>query len=152
MKNMKILIALFWIIFTSSTLAYADVKPSQHPIIWTAVFSHVMPNKSNITMDYCQSHTPTVMVTTISQITSKTGVQALNGIWVKYLSYKTIEKDGLFFNLVNAVISGKDKDGKPWSTPMKLYEQTLTPVGVTYTVWSTPDCKGTFLGTPTALK
>jgi len=120
-------------------------------IVWTAVFSNVMPVNASVSQAYCSQHTPTVMVTTIDQITSKEGVKALNGIIVRYLSYKEIAKDHLNFNIVDAVISGKDESGKTWSTPMKLYEQTLNPVDVTYTVWSTPYCKGTFLGTPTSL-
>ena len=130
------------------SIASADQNPK---IIWTAVFSNATPLKASITQDYCNQHTPSVMVTTIDQITSKEGVKALNGIVVRYLSYKEIEKDHLNFNIVDAIISGKEKDGKIWSSPMKLYEQTLNPVDVTYTVWSTPYCKGTFLGTPTTL-
>lgn len=53
--------------------------------------------------------------------------------------------------VVNAVIRGKNKSGKKWSQSMKLYEQTLSATGVTYTVWSTDDCKGTFVGRPTVI-
>lgn len=115
-------------------------------VIWTAVFSNMTPIKSNITSDYCIKHTPSVIVTTIDQITSEKGVDGLNGVNIRYLSYKTIEKDHLYFNIVNAIVRGKD-----WQEPMKLYEQTLAPVAVTYTTWSTPSCKGTFLGTPTLI-
>ncbi len=142
---MKILIAIIMLI-SVTTIANAN------QIIWTAVFSNSSPIKPNVSLEYCKSHIPTVMVTTIKQITSKEGVMALNGINVRYLSYKTEKKDDLYFNLVNAMISGKDAEGKSWSAPMKLYEQTLSEVGVTWTVWSTPECKGTFLGTPTLTK
>ena len=134
-----------------SNLANASESGVKREILWTAVFSNITPLNPDITQTYCDQHTPTVMVTTIDQITSKNGVRALNGIMVKYLSYKTIEKDHLYFNIVNATVSGKDENGKTWATPMKLYEQTLVPVGVTYTTWSTPYCKGTFLGTPTVV-
>jgi hypothetical protein len=132
-------------------IAYASENSEKPEVLWTAVFSNVMPLNSGISQAYCDQHTPTVMVTTIDQITSKNGVKALNGVTVRYLSYKTLEKDHLYFNIVNATISGNDKTGKPWFTPMRLYEQTLNLVDVTYTTWSTPYCKGTFLGTPTKL-
>jgi hypothetical protein len=139
----------YLILFAISNIAY----PAENKqIIWTAVFSKAIPVRSNISQDYCDQHTPTVMVTTIDQITSKAGVRALNGVVVRYLSYKEIEKDHLNFNIVDATISGQDKNGKRWSSTMKLYEQTLNPVDITYTVWSTPYCKGTFLGTPTTVK
>lgn len=131
--------------------AYASESGVKREILWTAVFSNITPLNPDITQAYCDEHTPSVMVTTIDQITSKTGVKALNDIIVRYLSYKTIEKDHLYFNIVNATIAGKDENGKAWTSPMKLYEQTLDPVGVTYTTWSTPYCKGTFLGTPTVV-
>lgn len=137
-------------IFTVSLLAQlAGAATKQPTVIWTAVFSNVTPTHAHVTHAYCRAHTPTVMVTTIKQITSKQGVRALNGVNVRYLSYDTVKKDDLYFNIVNAVVSGKNTNGSSWSTKMKLYEQTLSAVGVTYTVWSTKDCKGTFLGTPT---
>lgn len=125
-----------------------------HPpqVIWTAVFSDIVPINKSVSQAYCEARTPSVVVTTISQITSQRGIRALNGVRIRYLSYKTIKKNNLYFNLVSAVVSGKDAEGKPWAEPMKLYEQTLSPVAVTYTVWSTKHCKGTFLGTPTKLQ
>lgn len=116
-------------------------------VTWTAVFSNTMP-KAGVSQKFCDEHTPTVMVTTIGQITSKEGVKALNGVWVKYNSYVTHEKDGLYFNIVKAHVHGT-LNGKKWSEPMKLYEQTLSPTGVTNTVWATKYCKGKFLGTAT---
>lgn len=120
---------------------------SANKVIWTAVFSNMTPIKNNVSTDYCVQHTPSVIVTTIDQITSEKGVDALNGVNIRYLSYKTVVKDHLYFNIVNAIVRGKD-----WQEPMKLYEQTLAPVAVTYTTWSTPECKGSFLGTPTVVK
>lgn len=128
----------------ATTLSSAD----ETKVIWTAVFSDITPINPQVSQSYCDNHTPTVFVTTIEQITSKEGVTSLNGVNIRYLSYKTIEKDNLYFNIVDAVVSGKDNNGA-WSIPMKLYEQTLSMAGPTYTVWSTPKCKGTFLGTPT---
>ncbi len=140
---------LFSLLFTSTILA----KPQQPKIIWTAVFSHTTPRTKQVSKNYCVKHTPTVVVTTIEQITSKKGVRALNGIYLKYKNYKGIIKDGIRFNYVNATLSGQSKNG-PWSTPMKLYQQTLSKqdMGVTWVVWSTKYCKGMFLGTPTVIK
>ena len=135
-----------------AALTPALAKPLEKKVIWTAVFSNVMPARKNVTKNYCLSHTPTVMTTTIEQITRKSGVRALNGINIRYLSYKTQHKNHVYFNRVDAVISGKDNHDRTWSQPMKLYEQTLTPIGATYTVWSTKNCKGTFLGTPTVVQ
>jgi len=136
-------------LFTMTGISYASSHSGK--VIWTAVFSNFTPIRKGITNSYCKSHSPSVIVTTIKQITSKEGINGLNGVNIRYLSYKTVKKDNLYFNIVNAIVSGKTKQGKNWSEPMKLYEQTLSPVGVTYTVWSTPNCKGTFLGTPTVV-
>lgn len=140
MKKISLIAA---IIFYSSIV-------SAKTVTWTAVFDNITPRSENVTLEYCLEHTPTVMVTTVDQILSKEGVTSLNGLHVKYNSYKSTKKDGLLFNVVNATISGEDKDGK-WSTPMKMYQQTLSESdqGKTWVVWSTPQCKGTFIGTPT---
>ena len=145
----QIVVLLSALFFSSAVLA----SPQKSKIIWTAVFGHITPLTSQVSKSYCLSHTPTVVVTTIDQITSKKGVRALNGIYIKYKSYRGVIKHGIRFNYVNAIVSGRDKNG-PWSTPMTLYQQTLSEQdrGVTWVVWSTKDCKGMFLGTPTVVK
>lgn len=150
MRDLSKVVLILGLILISNPANASETGVKQE-VLWTAVFSNITPINPDITQAYCDEHTPTVMVTTIDQITSKNGVKALNGIMVRYLSYKTTEKDHLYFNIVNATISGKDENGKAWTSPMKLYEQTLDSVGVTYTTWSTPYCKGTFLGTPTVI-
>lgn len=129
------------------------IAQAQNQVIWTAVFSDVQPRTSNISYEFCLAHSPTVMVTTVSQVLSKKGVKSLNGIVVKYLSYKSHKKDGILFNTINAVVSGKDSKGN-WSSPMKMYQQTLSEKdqGKTWVVWSTPKCKGSFIGTPTIVQ
>lgn len=121
-------------------------------VIWTAVFENAMPRNTNISQQYCNSHTPSVIITNIKQITSNGGVKALNGVSIRYISYKGSDIDGLHFNLVKGKVFGIDKNGKAWQEPISLYEQTLSEVAKTWTVWSTPSCKGSFTGYPTILK
>lgn len=146
-KNLKYILA--GCALTISTNIFA----AGSKVIWTAVFGNIMPRNAHTSQEYCIAHTPTVMVTTIDEITSKQGVKTLNGLYVKYLSYSHEKKNGLLFNNVNATITGHDASGT-WVIPMKLYEQTLSEEdqGETWTVWSTKDCKGTFLGTPTIIQ
>jgi len=142
----KIILMVFSCLLT--IVALADNHKAT--VTWTAVFSNITPRSAEVSQAYCDSHSTTVMVTTIDEITSEKGVKTLNGLYVKYNSYDHEIKDGLLFNIVDAQISGVDEKG-PWTLPMKLYEQTLSEEdhGVTWTVWSTPKCKGTFIGTPT---
>ena len=135
-------------LFALMSTPLVTLATEHQTVTWTAVFSDTIPNAASVTQRYCDEHTPTVIVTTIKQITSKKGVKALNGVWIKYNSYVTHEKNGLYFNIVKASVYG-ELNGKKWSEPMKLYEQTLTPTGVTNTVWATKNCKGKFLGTAT---
>lgn|GEM_PF-60228 len=130
-----------------------NLYASDASVTWTAVFDNIQPRDSDVTQQYCISHTPTVMVTTIDQITSQSGVKTLNGLTVKYHNYSSDIKDGLLFITVNANVSGVDEQG-PWSQKMKLFEQSLSEEdeGVTWAVWSTASCKGSFIGTPTTGK
>lgn len=141
------------IVVLASILLYSSITNASPSVIWTAVFDDVTPRSPDVTLQYCFEHTPTVMVTTVDQVLSKEGVKTLNGLRVKYNSYNSTKKDGLLFNVVNATISGQDKNGA-WSTPMKMYQQTLSESdqGKTWVVWSTPKCKGTFIGTPTLVQ
>ncbi|WP_242604020.1 hypothetical protein [Legionella santicrucis] len=136
----------------ASILFYSSIVSASKSIIWTAVFDNITPRSEDVTLQYCMEHTPTVMVTTVDQVLSKEGIKALNGLRVNYNSYKSTKRDGLLFNIVNATISGKDSNGE-WSTPIKMYQQTLSEQdqGKTWVVWSTPKCKGTFIGTPTII-
>ncbi|MBA2656701.1 MAG: hypothetical protein H0U70_06900 [Tatlockia sp.] len=119
-------------------------------VIWTAVFDNMVPRSEKISMKFCLDHTPTVLITSVDQVLSKNGVKTVNGLRVKYNSYTSTKKDGLLFNVVHATVSGKDEHGE-WSAPMKMYQQTLSESdqGKTWVVWSTPQCKGTFIGVPT---
>lgn len=129
------------------SLLLLPLSATASDVIWTPVFYHIMPNNPKITKAYCISHTPNVLKTTIAEITSKNGVTAENGVHIRYNSYKEEKENGLYFNIVDATIWGIDAKGKPWSEHMKLYEQTLTPTGITNTVWATDNCKGKFIGT-----
>lgn len=120
-------------------------------VVWTAIFENQVPNASNITQEYCDKHTPNIITTNIKQITSADGVTAKNGVSIQYLSYKGQEINGLYFNTVKGYLRGKDSKGKEWVIPIDLYEQTLEEIGKTYTVWSTPYCKGTFVGYPAVI-
>lgn len=125
---------------------------AKEKVIWTAVFDDIQPRSAKVSKAYCKAHAPTVMVTTVEQVLSKSGVKTINGLRVQYLSYKSEKKDGFLFNVVNAVIRGRDKQGS-WSAPVKMYQQTLSEQdkGKTWVVWSTPQCKGSFIGTPTVV-
>ena len=81
------------------SVAVSAQAVSNQKVVWTAVFSNTVPLNSLVTQAYCDDHTPTVMVTTIDQITSKQGVMALNGVTGQYLSYKTIQKDNIYCNI-----------------------------------------------------
>ncbi|WP_238584384.1 hypothetical protein [Legionella gratiana] len=140
------------IFIVASFLFCSSIASASKSVIWTAVFDNITPRSEDVTLQYCLKHTPTVMVTTVDQVLSKEGIKTLNGLRVKYNSYNSTKKDGLLFNVVNATISGKDSNGE-WSTPIKMYQQTLSELdqGKTWVVWSTPKCKGTFIGTPTII-
>lgn len=145
MKYTIILLFLFINIYANA------LQDSGTNVIWNAIFENTTPQNSKITKSYCISHTPTVIITNIKQITSKNGVTALNNVTIRYFSYKSTTVNGLHFNVVDGELSGISNN-KVWREPIKLYEQTLDEVGKTYTVWSTPSCKGIFTGYPTYIE
>ncbi len=149
--KLKTLIFLCSAVCITSTAIAEKPHDNGSNVLWTAVFENPTPRTAAVSQQYCDSHTPTVIVTNINQITSESGITAQNGINIRYLSYKSSTIDDLHFNIVNGVLSGKDYSGKTWKYEIKLYEQTLEEIGKTYTVWSTPYCKGIFTGYPTII-
>lgn len=146
-----LLVSLVAISSITKVVNAATTRDNGSNVKWTAVFENQVPRDASITQAYCDSHTPTVIVTDIRQITAKAGVTAINGVNIRYLSYNSKEIDGLHFNVVKGVLSGIDQSKKEWKQNIILYEQTLEEVGKTYTVWSTEYCKGTFIGYPTVV-
>ncbi len=147
----KFSLAIVSVVQIAVTNAAETTHDDGSNVKWTAVFENQVPRSKSITQAYCDSHTPTVIFTDIKQITSKAGVNAVNGVNLRYISYDSKEVDGLHFNIVKGQLSGVEKNGKKWTQDIILYEQTLEEVGKTYTVWSTPYCKGIFTGYPTII-
>ena len=127
------------------------VTDNGNNVSWTMVFQNTKPVSEKISQKYCDDHIPSVLVTTVNQITSKNGIKSLNGINVRYTSYKSANKDNLYFNVANALLEGSDNNTK-WAQKLKIYEQTLDGVGTTYAVWSTANCKGSLTEYPTVIK
>ena len=142
----------FVILFTFTTFVFADNSAADKPIKWTAVFSHIQPTSdSNAMKQFCINHSPTTLITTYKEINSPQGVMTLNGLNIHYLHYQTKKVHDIYFYEVVGVISGgKGKDA--WHSPIHLYEQTLTPFSTIWSTWSTPNCKGIFVATPTFIK
>lgn len=143
------------ILFVMAIIGSANAAEVVHDdgsnVVWTAIFENQVPNAGNVTQEYCDKHTPDIITTNIKQITSSNGVAAKNGVSIQYQSYKGEEINGLYFNTVKGYLKGTGANGKEWTVPISLYEQTLAEVGKTYTVWSTPYCKGTFIGYPSVV-
>jgi hypothetical protein len=134
------------LIATLSLIASAALADNQN-LTWLTVFSQAGPISSSTSQSYCDSHTPSKVLATINQATSKPGLKASNGINLYYSSYKTVGYDNVYFTFVNAAASGQDQNGS-WSNKMKIYGQSLTQTDVINGVWSTPYCRGIFLSKP----
>jgi hypothetical protein len=126
----------------------AEQAVSAIKTIWTPTFYAIEPRldvDNPVPMDFCLTHIPNTLRTTIDQI--KQGVQAENGVFIRYLSYETTYEHGLGFNTVNAQVWLEDSEGnETWHSPLWEYQQNLSDTGVTNVVWATQQCKGKFLG------
>ena len=68
------------------------------------------------------------MRTTLADI--QKGVQAENGVYIRYISYKTSYRHGLGFNEVLAEVWGVNEEGKTiWHSPLWEYQQNLSDTG-----------------------
>ena len=130
--------------------ASEQTKTKAPETIWTPTFYAIEPRtdiKDPVSLNFCLTHTPNTLRTTISQI--KQGIQAENGVFIQYLSYETKHQHGLGFNTVNAKVWTTNSKGQvTWQSPLWEYQQNLSDTGITNVVWATNECKGKFIGVP----
>ena len=130
----------------------ARVHKKNVETVWTPSFYAITPRtdvKHPVSLNFCLTHTPNTLRTTISQITAKSGVRAENGVYIRYLHYHTTHKHGLGFNVVSAELWTVNAKGKKtWRARLWEYQQNLADDGVTNVVWATKQCKGKFIGVP----
>ncbi len=134
----------------NSAIATPAITTGHNETVWTPTFYAIQPRqdvKHPVSLNFCLTHTPNTLRTTISQI--KKGVKAENGVYIQYLSYTTTHKHGLGFNTVNAKLwTVNDKGKTVWESPLWEYQQNLSDNGITNVVWATKECKGKFIGVP----
>ncbi len=147
-KKFKILFMLGVINPALAVSLHSQLHKQLPQVVWVPTFYAITPRldiKNPVSREFCLTHTPNTLSTTIGQI--KKGLQAENGVYIKYLSYTTAHRHGLGFNVVRAKVWTVDLRGHvTWSSPMWEYQQNLSEVGVTNVVWATNVCKGKFLG------
>ncbi|MCF6765495.1 hypothetical protein L3V82_06890 [Thiotrichales bacterium 19S3-7] len=154
LSSIFILSCSWSMLYATTSINHQPTHIKQAETIWTPTFYAIQPRtdiKNPVSMNFCLTHTPNTLKTTISEI--KQGVKAENGVYLKYLSYKTTHQHGLGFNTVNAEVWLVDSKGKKiWSSPMWEYQQNLSDNGITNVVWATNQCKGKFIGVPNIIK
>ena len=130
------------------SVVYASSDTTSPATVWTATFYAQQARKDiakPVSANFCITHTPNIVKTTLSNI--KKGVQAENGVYIRYISYKTTYRHGLGFNEVMAELwTVDDKGNRTWHSPLWEYQQNLSDTGITNTVWATEQCKGKFIG------
>ena len=131
------------------TYGYSDSQSKQKEVVWTLTFYVIQPRldiKKPVSEEFCSTH---ISNSINNYQSNKKMRKAENGVYIKYLNYKTTNKHGLGFNEVNAEVWTVDTKGnKTWSLPMWEYQQNLTNPSVTNTVWATNECKGKFVEIP----
>ena len=124
-----ILIVLLGVSTISAASALSETTPSK--TVWTATFYAQQPRKDitkPVSVSYCRTHTPNIVRTTLADI--QKGVQAENGVYIRYISYKTSYRHGLGFNEVLAEVWGVNEEGKTiWHSPLWEYQQNLSDTG-----------------------
>lgn len=129
-------------LLSTSVCAETSQLATQRDVVWTFTFSHIIPNRPDVSATFCEMHSPNILVAAIGTILQK-GSTAKNGVTLKFNRYDQTVKRGLYFADVTGQVSGVE-NGKKWQMPIYIHEQKLTPNGSAVAVWSDRDCKGRF--------
>lgn len=116
-------------------------------LVWKVAVISAIPSHPGVPAEFCREFVPDSFVASMTQL-QQTGVQAQNGITIKYHNVQTQEQNQLYLTAIDAYISKKLDPEHSWYTRIYIYLQQLTLTGVADGVWSTADCKGRLIATP----
>lgn len=116
----------------------------QKSATWSATYYDAIPNKADISKEYCLAHTPGTFVGNVND-QLKFGAKTDKGILLDNFTFNTAKKQGIYFLQGNLRARG-NYQGKPWEDHITYYCYKLSEYGLTRGVWVSSECKGFFLG------
>lgn len=137
MKPLFIFLILFFVSFSYPSISFANLDL----ITWKGIYYQAIPNKKNISMEYCKAHTPGTFIHTVKDTVAYTN----KGIKLDNPTFHMQKKQGIYLIHGDIWASGKTKN-VPWHDHIYYYAYKLSEAGITQGVWSSNECKGRYIG------
>ncbi len=117
--------------------------------VWKFTLISAMPARVDIPAQFCLQFSPDNFTGPLN-VLQQSGVNANNGVKIKFRSWRVDSENGLIFTKISAQIAKTLNPNRTWNAPWFIHLQQLTPFGIADGVWSTPECKGRLIAQPEA--
>lgn len=129
---------------TSLILFNQVFSASVTSIQWKGIYHRGIPNKNNISNEYCKSHTPGAFIHSVNNVLAH-GMTTDKGIRLDHATFHEEKKQGLYFITGDLLSHGKTENIN-WDDHIYFYLYKLTEDGLTQGMWRTNECKGLYTG------
>ncbi len=139
------------VIFTmgllATSFAFADASnATPQDSSWKVSFKNTAPSRAGIKPKYCKAHVPDKITASLNELKSTGGVQAKNGVYLKFDQISKLEHNGKEYADIIGEMSGTYQ-GKYWIEKTFIHEQERTTQNKIKGAWSNLNCKGDFVAT-----
>lgn len=132
-------VSLFIFIF------YPNVSSANLSLItWRGEYYQSIPNKKNVSLAYCQAHAPGIFIHRVPADLTRP-IITNKGILLERATFSMTVQQGVYFMQGDVWASGTTNHVK-WQDHIVYHVYKLTEAGVTRGIWSSPECKGLYLG------
>jgi hypothetical protein len=113
-------------------------------ITWKGTYYQGIPNKNNISNEYCKNHTPGTFFHSVNNVLAH-GIKTDKGIRLDHATFHEEKRHGLYFISGDLIAHGRTENIN-WDDHIYYYLYKLTENGLTQGVWRTKECKGLYAG------
>ncbi len=113
-------------------------------ITWKGTYYNAIPNKTNISQEYCNEHTIGTFIHTVKDALNHPIITDRN-IVLNFVTFNTQMVGGVYFMHGDVWAAGKSKNIE-WRDHIYYHVYKLTETGITKGFWSTDECKGFYVG------
>ena len=137
--NFKLRLSLHILLFVTQ-VSFA----SNGSIVWKGIYHQGVPNRSDVSHQYCKEHTPGIFIHSVNDVLAH-GIKTNKGIKLDHATFNEEKKHGVYFITGDLMAHGK-AGSVNWNDHIHYYLYKLTENGLTQGVWRTKECKGFYTG------
>jgi hypothetical protein len=113
-------------------------------VTWKGNYFNSIPNKKEISGEYCKQHSPGVFIHTVNNALTHP-IITKNDVKLDQATFQQKKENGIYIIQGSFRATGHTNNHK-WEDTIHYYLYKLTDLGITRGVWSSNRCKGYYIG------